>query len=78
MGTYKGSGSGPTVMLAAHLDTVFPMATDLTLTEKDGRLYAPGIADNARSLAAILVIVEAMKTAKIQTEGDIIFCGNVG
>jgi tripeptide aminopeptidase len=78
MGTYKGGGSGPTVMLAAHLDTVYPIATDLTLSEKDGRLYAPGIADNARSLAAILAIVEAMKVAKIQTEGDIIFCGNVG
>lgn len=78
MGTYKGNGSAPTVMLAAHLDTVYPMATDLTLTEKDGRLYAPGIADNARSLAAILTIVEAMKEAKIQTDGDIIFCGNVG
>lgn len=78
MGTYKGSGNGPTVMLAAHLDTVYPMATDLTLTEKDGRLYAPGIADNARSLAAMLAVAEAMKMAKIQTEGDVIFCGNVG
>ena len=78
MGTYKGSGKGPTVMLAAHLDTVYPMATDLTLTEKDGRLYAPGIADNARSLAAMLTIAEAMKAAKIQTDGDVIFCGNVG
>ncbi|MFL6720132.1 MAG: M20/M25/M40 family metallo-hydrolase [Burkholderiaceae bacterium] len=78
MGTLKGSGSGPTVMLAAHLDTVYPMATDLTLSEKDGRLYAPGIADNARSLAAILTIAEAMKAARIQPDGDIIFCGNVG
>jgi acetylornithine deacetylase/succinyl-diaminopimelate desuccinylase-like protein len=78
LGTYKGSGAGPTVMLAAHLDTVYPMATDLTVTEKDGRLYAPGIADNARSLAAILAIAEAIKTAKIQTDGDIIFCGNGG
>jgi tripeptide aminopeptidase len=78
LGTYKGSGAGPTVMLAAHLDTVYPMSTDLTVTEKDGRLYAPGIADNARSLAAILTIAEAIKAAKIQTDGDIIFCGNVG
>ena len=78
MGTYKGGGAGPTIMLAAHLDTVYPKATDLTLTEKDGRLYAPGIADNARSLAAILTIAEAIKAAGIQTDGDIIFCGNVG
>jgi tripeptide aminopeptidase len=78
LGTYRGTGKGPTVMLAAHLDTVYPMATDLTITEKDGRLYAPGIADNARSLAAMLTIIQAMKTAKIQPEGDIIFCGNIG
>jgi acetylornithine deacetylase/succinyl-diaminopimelate desuccinylase-like protein len=65
-------------MLAAHLDTVYPMGTDLTLTEKDGRLYTPGIADNARSLAAILTIIQAMKMSQIQPEGDIIFCGNVG
>jgi tripeptide aminopeptidase len=34
MGTYKGGGSGPTVMLAAHLDTVYPIATDLTISKK--------------------------------------------
>src|SRR5207248_6741079 len=43
LGTYRGTGNGPTVMLAAHLDTVYPMGTDLAVTEKEGRLYAPGI-----------------------------------
>ncbi len=78
IGTWRGSGKGPVIVLAAHLDTVYPAATDLTVREKDGRLYAPGIADNGRSLAAMLTIVRAMHDAKVQTEGDVLFVANVG
>lgn len=78
LGTYKGAGKGPTVVLAAHLDTVYPATTDLTVREKDGRLYAPGIADNGRSLAAMLTIVHALREAGVQTEGDVLFVANVG
>lgn len=78
IGTYHGSGKGPVIVLAAHLDTVYPAATDLTVHEKDGRLYAPGIADNGRSLAAMLTIVQAMRDAGVRTEGDVLFVANVG
>lgn len=78
LGLYRGSGAGPTVVLAAHLDTVYPMATDLTLQQKDGRYYAPGIADNGRSLAAMLSIVKAMRASAIVPAGDILVCANVG
>ena len=78
LGTWRGAGKGPLVVLAAHLDTVYPANTDLTVREKDGRYYTPGIADNARSLAAMLVIMSAMREAKIQTEGDILVVANVG
>ncbi|WP_343731936.1 M20/M25/M40 family metallo-hydrolase [Duganella sp.] len=78
LGSYKGSGKGPTVVLAAHLDTVYPAATDLTVREKDGRYYAPGIADNGRSLAAMLTIAAALRDARVQTEGDVLFVANVG
>jgi acetylornithine deacetylase/succinyl-diaminopimelate desuccinylase-like protein len=78
LGLHRGSGKGPLIVLAAHLDTVYPAATDLTVHEKDGRLYAPGIADNGRSLAAMLTIAHAMREAKVQTEGDVLFVANVG
>jgi acetylornithine deacetylase/succinyl-diaminopimelate desuccinylase-like protein len=78
IGTWRGSGKGPVIVLAAHLDTVYPATTDLTVHEKDGRLYAPGIADNGRSLAAMLTIVRAMHDAKVQTVGDVLFVANVG
>ncbi len=41
--TRKGSGQGPQLVVSAHLDTVFPEGTDLTLKEKDGKTYGPGI-----------------------------------
>jgi len=62
----------------AHLDTVFAAGTDVKVKEKDGKLYAPGIADDARGLAALLAVVRAFNATGIKTAGDIIFCGNVG
>ena len=51
-------GSGPRVLVAAHLDTVFPADTDVTVREitkeTDTRLAAPGIGDNSASLAVML------------------------
>lgn len=47
-------GSGPSVFVAAHLDTVFPAGTDVTVRElPSGRLAAPGIGDNSVSIAAL-------------------------
>ena len=50
----KGTGGGrPRLVVSAHLDTVFPEGTDVTVKERDGRYYAPGIADDSRGLAAV-------------------------
>lgn len=72
-----GKGSGPTVLLEAHLDTVFPFGTNVTPVEKDGRIYAPGICDDTRGLAANLSVVRAFSETGIETDGDIIFAATV-
>ena len=77
-GTLRGSGSGPTLFVSAHLDTVFPEGTDTTVREQDGKLCAPGIADDGRGLASVLSIVRAFRESGVQPEGDIIFGGTVG
>jgi tripeptide aminopeptidase len=78
LGRQPGTGRGPTLLVAAHLDTVFPAGTDVSVKEKEGKLYAPGISDDARGLAALLAIIRALQASGIKTIGDIIFCGNVG
>jgi len=77
-GIRKGTGNGPTLLVTAHLDTVFPEGTDTTVKIKDGKYYAPGIADDTRGLAALLSVVRAFNATGIKTVGDIIFGGDVG
>ena len=75
----KGTGGGrPKLVLSAHLDTVFPEGTDVTVKEKDGVILAPGIGDDSRGLAALLSLIKAMNANEIATVGDILFVGTVG
>jgi len=78
LGLRKGSGKGPVVVLAAHLDTVFPEGVDVTVRREGTKLMAPGIGDDTRSLAVLLAYVRALDAAKIRTRSDILFVGNVG
>ena len=77
-GARPGTGKGPRLVVEAHLDTVFPEGTNVQPVEKDGKIYAPGIADNTRGLALLLSIVRAFQATGIKTVGDIIFCATVG
>ena len=49
----RGHGAAP-VVLAAHLDSVFPVGTDLSLIRSSERWAGPGIGDNALGLAALV------------------------
>ncbi|WP_042472142.1 M20/M25/M40 family metallo-hydrolase [Bacillus ndiopicus] len=73
-----GTGNGPKIVISAHLDTVFPEGTDVTVKSKNGVLYAPGISDDTRGLAELLAVIRAINEANIKNIGDIIFCGTVG
>ena len=75
----KGTGGGhPKLAIAAHLDTVFPEGTDVTVKEKDGTFVAPGLGDDARGLVALLAVIKAMNANDISTVGDVMFVGDVG
>src|ERR1043165_3116067 len=75
----KGTGGGrPKLVVSAHLDTVFPEGTDVTVKEKDGAIVAPGIGDDSRGLVAMLSLIKAMNENQIATVGDIMVVGTVG
>lgn len=78
IGIRRGNGDGPTLLIAAHLDTVFPEGVDTSIELRGGRYYAPGIGDDTRGLAAMLSIIETLNDSGIQTHGDIMFAANVG
>ena len=66
------------LMVAAHLDTVFPPDVAIKVRREGDTLHAPGIGDTTVTLAALLAFVRAMDAGKIQTTRDIIFVANVG
>ncbi len=78
IGRRPGRTRERTVVLSAHLDTVFPVETDVTVTIEGDTLFAPGVGDNTRGLVVVLAILRAMQQFDIQTEADILFAGNVG
>jgi tripeptide aminopeptidase len=69
----KGTGGGETVVIDAHLDTVFQPGQVIDVKIADGRIHAPGVGDNTRNVEAILAAGRAMDAAGIRTKGDIIF-----
>jgi len=78
LGVRRGVGDGPRVVISAHLDTVFPAGTDVTVTRDGSLLRAPGICDDCRGLAVLLAALDAMNAAEVHTRGDVIFVGTVG
>jgi acetylornithine deacetylase/succinyl-diaminopimelate desuccinylase-like protein len=76
--TRAGRGGGPTVVLSAHLDTVFPEGTNVTVRREGARLAAPGIVDDCRGLAVLLAVARAMQQQQVATDGTVILVGTVG
>jgi len=73
MARRAGTGGGPTVLFAAHMDTVHPMNADLRVKQlPDGTLHAPGVFDDTASDINLLQTLRAFAAAKIRTKGDII------
>jgi len=77
-GVRPGVGNGPLICVAAHLDTVFPAGTELTVRREGTRLFAPGIGDDTRSLAVLLAWLRAMDAARVRTRADLLFVADVG
>jgi acetylornithine deacetylase len=76
---FKGTGSGKSLIINSHMDTVFPAAPEkwetdpFTPTEKDGRIYGLGACDTKAGMAAVLMALKCLSTLGIRLRGDVIF-----
>jgi tripeptide aminopeptidase len=78
LGDRPGAAPSPRLVLAAHLDTVFPEGTDVRVRREGAVLHGPGIGDDCRGLAILLSVARALKQAHLQTPGSITFVADVG
>ncbi len=78
LGDYPGGAPHPHLVIAAHLDTVFPEGTDVKVKRAGAVLSGPGIGDDCRGLGVLVAIAREMKKANVQTGGTVTFVANVG
>lgn len=78
IGLRRGARGNRVVAISAHLDTVFPEDTDVTVRIRGDTLFAPGISDDGRGLAAVLAVLRALEGVNLRTEADLLFIGTVG
>lgn len=75
---YPGRTRKPLIVLSAHLDTVFPEGTDVRV-RRDGSIFrGPGISDDCRGLAVLLVAARALTETKVPLQGTLVFAATVG
>jgi acetylornithine deacetylase/succinyl-diaminopimelate desuccinylase-like protein len=78
IGLLPGSSRSPLLVVSAHLDTVFSADTNFNVVRRDGKLFAPGIADDGCGLAALIALAQVIQSERIPIEGSILFVGTVG
>jgi tripeptide aminopeptidase len=78
IGELRGASDKEAVLLSAHLDTVFPIGTDVKVRREDGRMSAPGISDNGTGLIALIALARAIHEAHIKPQRTILFAADVG
>ncbi len=73
-----GSDARRVILVSAHLDTVFPPGTIVTVRREGTKLMAPGIGDNGAGLAALLAMARALKASEIRTRATLVLAANTG
>ena len=62
-GFLAGAPGAPTVMIAAHMDTVFDNSTSLTPKFEGGKMHVPAAGDNTPSVVGLVWLAKAIKAA---------------
>ncbi|MBP7570054.1 MAG: M20/M25/M40 family metallo-hydrolase [Acidobacteria bacterium] len=78
IGERPGLAARPNLVVAAHLDTVFPEGTRVKVTREGPILRGPGIADDGRGLAVLAGVARSLDRGGVRTPGTITFVANVG
>jgi tripeptide aminopeptidase len=68
----------PRLVVAAHIDTVFPIGTPLEVKRSADRLSGPGVGDNSVAVAAAIKLAELFRIAGEAPAVDVLLTGNVG
>lgn len=67
------------IVYMAHMDVVFSDETELPMTERDNRIYCPGVGDDTANLAVLLMAAKYVAQYRPDTNGyTLLFVCDVG
>jgi acetylornithine deacetylase/succinyl-diaminopimelate desuccinylase-like protein len=78
LGRLPGSSNARPLVVSAHMDTVHPFETPLTLRKSEGKLVGPGIGDNALGTASLIGLIRSLRMRRETLPGDLWLAINVG
>jgi acetylornithine deacetylase/succinyl-diaminopimelate desuccinylase-like protein len=78
IGELRGANEKEIVLIAAHMDTVFPAGTDVKVRRDKNRMTAPGISDNGTGLVSLVAMARALHESRIKPQRTILFAADVG
>jgi acetylornithine deacetylase/succinyl-diaminopimelate desuccinylase-like protein len=78
LGEFAAHGVGPHVVISAHLDTVFPPGTNVTVSRQGNTLRGPGIGDDCRGLAVLVALARVAGAGLLTTDGPVTFVATAG
>ncbi|MGZ9222479.1 MAG: M20/M25/M40 family metallo-hydrolase, partial [Anaerolineales bacterium] len=77
VGRLPGKGREKHLIISAHMDTVFPLETDLRVEWGIDLIHGPGLGDNSLGVAALCGLLESLREQKISLPGDVWLVANV-
>ncbi|MGD9892983.1 MAG: M20/M25/M40 family metallo-hydrolase [Dehalococcoidia bacterium] len=74
----SASNTSPPLAIFVHMDTVFGHDVPVAVSQREGRLYAPGVGDNSAGLAGLLVALRAMQIGNAVPDRPVWIVATVG
>ena len=73
---FPGKGSEKPLIVSAHMDTVFPLETDLRVKREPEVIHGPGLGDNSTGVATLFGLLWLLRKRDIPVQGDVWFVAN--
>ena len=73
---YRAAQAADLALFMAHTDTVFPDTEPMALTERDGKMFCPGVGDDTANVALLLLAAAYVAQEKPETDGGLVFALN--
>lgn len=77
LGRFPGKGKEKPLIVSAHMDTVFPLETDLHVEWGIELIHGPGLGDNSLGVASLFGLLWSLREREVALRGDVWLVANV-